>query len=168
MNHRLLLVRHAKSAWSVDATDRMRPLSGRGQRDATALGALLARRQIVPDVVWCSPAVRACQTWQHAVEGGARTEQLTHVDELYEADGETLASLISTAPAEARTLLVIAHNSGIVDCVTALTNRRGPAEAWRSIDRKYPTSAVAELRCPSWADLAPGTATLTAYDIPRG
>src|SRR5215217_7847439 len=49
--HRILvLVRHAKSSWDSDVDDHDRPLSGRGRRDAVAIGQELTRRGI-PDLV---------------------------------------------------------------------------------------------------------------------
>ena len=37
----LILVRHAKSSWNFDVDDHDRPLSGRGRRDAEAIGRVL-------------------------------------------------------------------------------------------------------------------------------
>src|SRR5215212_1175102 len=45
--HTLVLVRHAKSSWESDVDDHDRPLSGRGRRDAVAIGQELARRGAV-------------------------------------------------------------------------------------------------------------------------
>ena len=56
----LLLVRHAKSSWNSGApSDFERPLAKRGLRNAPAMGAWLAERRLVPDLVVTSPALRA-------------------------------------------------------------------------------------------------------------
>ncbi len=62
---RLVLLRHAKSAWP-DLPDHDRPLAGRGRGDAPAMGRWLRETGCVPDLVWCSTARRAAQTWQLA------------------------------------------------------------------------------------------------------
>ena len=63
-NRRTLVpVRHAKSSWDYDVDDHERPLSGRGRRDAEALGQLLSQRSLRPDLVFCSTATRTRQTW---------------------------------------------------------------------------------------------------------
>src|ERR1019366_8700761 len=67
-NRRLVLLRHAKSAWPGPPAppDHDRPLAGRGRRDAPAVGRWLREAGCVPDQVWCSTAQRAVQTWQLA------------------------------------------------------------------------------------------------------
>ncbi|MDQ2873477.1 MAG: histidine phosphatase family protein, partial [Actinomycetota bacterium] len=52
---RLVLVRHAKSAWP-DVPDHDRPLAGRGRRDAPGIGRWLVAAGCEPDLVLCSPA----------------------------------------------------------------------------------------------------------------
>ena len=42
----LVLVRHGKSSWDYDVDDHERPLSGRGRRDAEALGRLISERSL--------------------------------------------------------------------------------------------------------------------------
>ena len=59
---RLLLLRHAKSAWP-DLADSERPLNDRGRRDAPAMGRWLRDKGYVPDLVLCSTAQRTRDTW---------------------------------------------------------------------------------------------------------
>lgn len=164
----LFLIRHAKSSWSCDVDDHVRPLSGRGRRDAAALGRHLHRRGIVPDLVWLSDAVRAVQTWQIAAANGADAIAVAERPELYHATSEDLLAQLRTAPENARTVLVVGHNDGLADCVSLLGAHRGPRDLWDRIDTKYPTSACAGLTCPDWSELAPGSAELISYDVPRG
>jgi len=82
---RLVLVRHGESVGNVAATraeregalvvdvatrDADTPLSGRGREQARALGAWLAAQPPgeLPEVVWCSPYVRAQQTARIALD----------------------------------------------------------------------------------------------------
>ena len=48
---RLILLRHAKSAWPDDVPDHDRPLAPRGRRDAPAAGGWLRKADYVPDRV---------------------------------------------------------------------------------------------------------------------
>ena len=60
---RLFLVRHAKSSWKHQGlTDFERPLNKRGQRDAPEMGARLAGKEIVLDLMVSSRATRAITT----------------------------------------------------------------------------------------------------------
>jgi phosphohistidine phosphatase len=59
----LFLLRHAKSSWSDPVLpDRERPLTGRGRRAARKMGRRLARRDLLPDLILASPALRAYKT----------------------------------------------------------------------------------------------------------
>jgi phosphohistidine phosphatase len=59
----LFLVRHAKSSRdNPTLPDKERPLNDRGRRDATNMDERLAKRDMKPDVILSSPAVRALAT----------------------------------------------------------------------------------------------------------
>lgn len=60
---RLVVLRHAESAWPQDVADSERPLAPRGRRDAPTAGRWLREADCVPDLVVCSPARRTRQTW---------------------------------------------------------------------------------------------------------
>jgi phosphohistidine phosphatase len=63
---RLMLLRHAKSEKAEPGmSDRDRRLNGRGQGDATTMGAYMARHQLTPDLALISTAQRTRETWEH-------------------------------------------------------------------------------------------------------
>lgn len=62
-SRRLVVLRHAKSAWPDDGADHERPLAPRGRRSAPAAGRRLREADCVPDLVVCSTARRTRQTW---------------------------------------------------------------------------------------------------------
>nr|NLI49592.1 histidine phosphatase family protein [Propionibacterium sp.] len=160
----LLVMRHAKSSWKTNEPDARRPLNGRGTRDAVVAGAELA--SYAPDVVWCSVATRAQQTWQSATFGGASCPDVRVSEALYGADARELLEVLRSSPADATTVLVIAHEPGVSELVEALAV---PSPLLTQVVRKFPTGAFAALSFTGdWADLAPGTATLTAFRVPRG
>ena len=61
VSRKLVLLRHAKSAWP-DVPDHDRPLARRGQRDAPVIGRWLSDSGLLPDQVLCSTARRASET----------------------------------------------------------------------------------------------------------
>ena len=80
----VIFLRHAKSDWNAGAGDDLsRPLAERGCRAATAVGSFLANANHVPNLVLCSPAVRARQTLELAVAAGDWTCPIEIVDKLY-------------------------------------------------------------------------------------
>lgn len=166
---RLIIVRHAKSSWAGDAADHDRPLSRRGRRDARALGAHLVARSLLPDRALVSDAVRCRQTWQLATEAGAPAGEVVHSSAVYEASSADLLDQVRACPASPSSLLVLGHNSAVVDLVRLLAPRTGRTDLWDRLDQKFPTSAVATLAVPApWTKVSPGSAELLAYEIPRG
>ena len=60
----LVLLRHLKSAWDEPGLeDHERPLAPRGHRAGERIRAHLEDAGISPQLVLCSSAVRAVQTW---------------------------------------------------------------------------------------------------------
>lgn len=145
----LLVMRHAKSSWKTNEPDPRRPLSGRGARDAVVAGATLAQ-----------------QTWQSATFGGASCSDVRIAEALYGATADAMIEVLRSTPGTARTVLLIAHEPGVSDLVATLAV---PSPLLAEVEQRFPTGAIAALSLDGdWADLAPGTAALTAFRIPRG
>jgi phosphohistidine phosphatase len=168
-NRRTLVpVRHAKSSWDYDVADHERPLSGRGRRDAEALGRLLSQRSLRPDLVFCSTATRTRQTWEYAKAGGASAGDIQYLHEIYRAWVPELLTMIRDVPDEIHTLLVLGHAPGIPDLVEHLCVRTDSPD-WAQMDSKFPTSALAVVNVPGpWAELGKGRAELASFVVPRG
>ena len=61
----LYVVRHGKSAWDdPHLTDFDRPLAPRGRKAAPRIAEYMREHGYVPDLVLCSAACRARQTWE--------------------------------------------------------------------------------------------------------
>ena len=167
---RLVLLRHAKSAWP-DVADHDRPLAGRGRGDAPAIGRWLREKDCLPDEVWCSTARRAAQTWQLAAAELGTEPPVSYEPRLYGATGADLADLIRQAPDETATLLVIGHNPGIQELalmLAAVPDGESAPGAFERAVAKFPTAALAVLEFDaSWAELPAGSARLVSFVVPR-
>lgn len=169
MPRTLILLRHAKSSWTVDAPDKERPLSSRGRRDGAAVGRTFAARNLQPDLVLCSSAVRTQQTLERVLQGGAKLGRLSYSEALYEADGQQVIDIIKTTPATVGSLLVLGHNPSIEDATRRLADHRGTPDLWARMDEKFPTSAFAVLTFEgSWAGIESCPVRLIGFEIPRG
>lgn len=165
---RLVVLRHAKSAWPEGLADHARPLGPRGLRDAPAVGRWLATADCLPDLVLCSTARRTRQTWQLAAGELGSVPQVRYERRIYAADDQELLDAVREVPADIETLLLIGHNPGLQELILLLTGEAIGDALYRT-RTKFPTSAVAVLTWRgSWSDLAPGTALLTDLAIPRG
>lgn len=163
----LWLLRHAKSDWQTGQIDHDRPLNDRGRRDAYAVGRLLAARGWRPDLVLCSSAVRTRQTWERATAGGATAATVEFEPQIYEASVPTLLELVRAVDPAVEGLLLIGHGPGVPALADRLGHRPEPADAWRRMDAKFPTSGLAVLAFDApWADVDLGE--LIAFEVPRG
>ena len=164
----LILLRHAKSSWDQPGqADADRPLAPRGRKAAPSIGAWLRRHDLLPDLVLCSTARRTRETfdlvqgeWQQPVE----TREL---DSLYLATPERLVGILHGLGEGPERVLVIGHNPGLHELSLRLAGDGRAADLAR-LHEKFPTGALAVLRfAGSWAELAPGTARLDAFVLPR-
>ncbi|SEF91414.1 phosphohistidine phosphatase [Saccharopolyspora kobensis] len=155
----LVLIRHAKSAWPDDADDFDRPLAERGRRDAPALGRWLRKHAAAVELVLCSPATRARQTWELAAPEIPAEPVVTHDDRIYVASARELLLVVHEIPKTVMTAAVIGHNPGLEDLVSLLTGEPAVLK----------TAAVAVLSTPSpWSAIGENSATAVEFAKPRG
>ena len=165
----LLLLRHAKSAWSdARLADHDRPLNGRGERAARAMADHVAGSLPRPDLILCSTALRTRQTLAALVKRlGAPAPPVSLDKGLYLASQARLLAHLRSVADEVSTVLLIGHNDGIGDLAVALAGS-GPAGALDRLHEKYPTGTLAVFALPAgWGELGPSTARLVEFTRPR-
>lgn len=159
MTRTLILLRHAKSAWPEGIPDAQRPLAGRGRRDAPSVGRWLRGQVARIDLVLCSPAVRAIQTWDLAAAQLDAIPLVRHDERLYGASAEELLRITQELPHEASTVAMVGHNPGLEDFLELLT---GIVEVLK-------TSAIAVMATPTtWTEAKALSWTLETLVTPRG
>jgi phosphohistidine phosphatase len=155
---RLVLVRHAKSAWPDGVRDVDRPLAGRGRREAPAIGQWLREHVPEVDLVVCSTAKRATQTWKRAAGELSDEPKVRRDDRVYAAPVKVLLAVVRELPGKARTVVVVGHNPGLEELVELLT---GTPQVLK-------TSAVAVLAgTGDWKDAGWHWAKLETLATPR-
>jgi len=158
------VLRHAKAA-PQGLDDHSRPLTARGTRQAAAVGTYLARSPITgtpsPQLVLSSSARRAVQTAELVVAELEPQVELRVEPALYGADADDIVEMLRMLEGEAPSVLVVGHNPTVHDLVLLLLDDED-AEGHARLGQGFPTAAlaVAALSTPSWARVAPGTATL--------
>lgn len=167
---RLIVLRHAKSAWPEGVPDHDRPLAPRGRRDAPAAGRWLRKSSFVPDRVLCSTARRARETWQLAEEKLGADPQTIFADRVYGATSGELLDLARQTPTGIRTLLIVGHDPAMRELTLDLADMQPGdqgCDALGQVRIKFPTAAIAVLAFTgTWPKLAPGQAHLTAFATP--
>jgi len=161
-SRRLILLRHAKSAWP-DVPDQDRPLAKRGQRDAPVIGRWLRDHGYQPDTVICSAARRTRQTWELVARELGGSPSVTFEPRAYAANAMTLLYLVRELPAASRAAMLVGHNPGVAELATSLAQPPDHDDA----PIRFPTAAVAILDVPGdWAGLSPSQARLRDYTTP--
>jgi phosphohistidine phosphatase len=126
MARQLWLLRHAEAEPHGSREDSARRLTERGERQARAAGAALARIGLGFEAVLYSPKARACQTAEIAAEAWPEEERAKlAVYEPLASDFDTRQALelIGGFPADARVLLV-GHEPDLSRIVGDLTGAR--------------------------------------------
>ncbi len=165
----LLLLRHAKSSWDDPGLrDFDRPLANRGRRAAPAMGAYMASQGLVPELVLCSTARRAQETWALVGTMFDPKPQVVETDLLYGAGPGRMLEEVRLNGRTADSVMIVAHNPGTEDLALALAGS-GPDRELARMQTKFPTCslAVIDLDVASWDDASPGKGILRRFVRPK-
>ncbi|MBK5932533.1 phosphohistidine phosphatase [Rhodovulum imhoffii] len=164
MSLRLILIRHAKSAWDDPLQDdHDRPLNGRGRKSATTIGQWLATQGHHPAEVACSTAIRAVQTWEGMAPDLGESTVMRRIPALYHAAPDIMLETLQNCAASP--VLMIGHNPGIAEFAARLVTRPPRHDRFDA----YPTCAtlVAEFAGKDWTTVTFGTGQSLAFITPR-
>ena len=113
-SRRLTLIRHANAEQDSDLRDFERPLSKKGLSEANEMARRFQERNLVPDLILVSAAVRTRETAEtFAKVLGVAARLLQADDSLYLADGEHILTTVRGVGPRVKHLMVIGHNPGI-------------------------------------------------------
>ena len=156
--HTLVLIRHAKSDWSANASDRQRPLNKRGKRQAPESGRWLADNLQPIELAVVSPAQRARSTWELVAAELPDAPRTTVDERMYTFDARGLLPIIHELADDLGIVALVGHNPAMEELASHLTG------SWVSM----PTSCVAVIGLSGpWSEAGPG-GTLLAHGRPPG
>ncbi len=149
-----MILRHGKSSWATAReADHDRPLKGRGERDAERVGREIRQRDLTPDLILSSTALRAGSTAERAAEAAGykhpivktRELYLTTVQDQFEAIAENTADVVER-------VMIVGHNPTSEDVVATLTGE--------SVTMTTANLACIDLEIATWAELPGATGSL--------
>lgn len=146
----LLLMRHGKSSWKhPELSDRERPLTKRGIRASLHMGEFMVLKELVPQKIITSSAVRALETARLLAQKCQREDAIIAVDELYLAEPDLYINYLKTLPDDLERVMVVGHNPGLESLLQMLSGRI----------EMLTTAVVAFLSLPikSWSELSSET-----------
>jgi phosphohistidine phosphatase len=167
--HRLMLLRHAKSDWTMQGqSDHDRALSPRGRMAAPVMGRYMAAHDLIPDHAIVSTSRRTRETWRLVADMLPALPVVEFKDRIYEASPRDILAAIAETPGSAQSLLVVGHNPGLQDTANLLVES-GDSHLRDSLAEKFPTGALAviDLAIDDWTGIRPGCGRLTNFVTPR-
>ena len=158
-------MRHARSSWEDPIlADHKRPLVPGGREAARRVAVHLNQARIHPDVVLCSSATRALQTYDAIAPVLDDSCSVFVEDALYAASSTDLLFRLRDLPEWAETVLLIGHNPGLQALAVALVGDRSSSAR---LNERFPTGALATLTADTpWVVLGPGRAQLRSLIVP--
>ncbi len=158
----LYLIRHAKSDWAIShLSDIDRPLNERGYADAQKMSLILKEKQIVPDLIISSPAVRAISTaliFCRALNYDPKSILLNK--NLYDTSVKDYLKCISETDDKYPILFLFGHNPIISNTANVLCN---------AIPQEMPTCCISGIGADigSWKQIDKSVHPLTYFDFPK-
>ncbi len=120
----LLLMRHAKSSWKHnDLKDHERPLNKRGKKDAPMMGKFIREKELLPQRILCSSAVRARATAEALMEACHYKGEIEYLDSFYLAEPQVYLEELKKLPNELERVMIIAHNPSLEGLLQILSHR---------------------------------------------
>ena len=121
---RLLLMRHAKSSWKeTELPDHDRPLKGKGEKNAEAMGKFLKSKELVPDVIIASSALRAVKTAELVAQKSGFKGDVVKLDALYMAEPSVWLDALRAHADHQKVVLLVGHNPGMEALLQLLTGK---------------------------------------------
>ena len=160
---KISIIRHGKSSWKDGSlNDRKRPLRNKGIRRTNVIGNYIKSKNIAPDFILSSPAIRAFETAKivqkilKIKESDFCTKEYLYVGDYFE-----IAFELSYTEDRINNLMIFGHNSALTDLSNFFLKKE-------EIDW-LPTSALVHLNfnVTSWSEIMETKADLIYYMSPK-
>ena len=165
----LSLFRHTKSNWpDTDLGDFDRALAPRGEQAAPAMGAYMRSIDLSPELVLCSPALRAVQTARLTLSELPETPKIEFDERLYHAGSDDLLAILREVSDSFESIMIIGHNPGLHVFALDLVDK-SRADLVGAMSGKFPTGALAvfSVDVQNWGEIETRQATLKEFMTPK-
>lgn len=147
-------MRHGKSSWEYDVSDKERPLKPRGIKDSTLIGKAFMRSNITINSIYSSPANRAystCKIFTKTI--GFSLNKVKISDDLYDFGGHDVIDFVKSLSDDKKSVMIFGHNHAF----TSISNIFG-----NKFIENLPTAGLVVINFDinSWKDLKKGTTQL--------
>jgi len=146
----LYLVRHAKSDWSDGKlSDFERGLSEKGLKDLNTMASYMSLRNIKPDLILSSSALRAQITADQLAKKIGFEGHTHYMNEFYRSDIKTIMNVLTLQDDQYENIFLIGHNPELTEFANFLIEDNFT---------KLPTLGIVaiNLDIKSWEDISEG------------
>lgn len=120
---KITLIRHAKSSWKHNVSDRERPLKSRGYNDAALISEALKENNFTSEAYFSSPAQRALTTAELILSDlGIDVSTIEIREELYDFNGDQVIRFIKALPESLNSIVVFGHNNALTNISNTFGN----------------------------------------------
>ncbi len=157
----LYLIRHAKSDQGIEhLSDIDRPLNIRGYESAHKMSSIMKEKNIVPDLIITSPAVRAISTALIFCRTlGIDPSMLAIHKDLYDTSVKEYHHCIKNIDDKYKCVMLFGHNPLITACANSLTT---------PFTEHMSTCSIVGVKGDiSWANFTENANELELYDFPK-
>lgn len=157
---KLYIIRHAKSSWKdLYLDDFERPLNKRGKQNAPFMGDKLKDKNIVPDIIISSPALRAKTTAKIIAKKVKYNKKILFNDNVYESSPIILHKILIKIDDKNSIVFLFGHNPEL----------NMLAEDYVKFDENIVTCGVVEIEfdCDKWTEISAENAKLISFDYPK-
>jgi phosphohistidine phosphatase len=120
----LIFVRHGKSSWEHNTSDKERPLTERGKRDAHLIASAFNTKNYSVDLICSSPANRAYSTCKIFSEHLYYPNgNIKVINQLYDFEGNAVINFIKNLDNTYNTVLLFGHNHAFTAIVNLFGDR---------------------------------------------
>ena len=149
MKH-LTIIRHAKSDWTTDVDDILRPLNERGKNAVLLVGNYLQQQHIKPDLIISSPATRALDTANAIGELVKYNTNEIHVEPVvYFGTSSAIIDLLKESDNKINDVFLCGHEPILSSLIFHFT---------KTTLEKFPTCSVFRIafKINNWSELKTG------------
>lgn len=153
----VILVRHGKSSWEYEVSDKDRPLKERGIKDAHLVAKEFTKMGIQVDRVFSSPANRALHTSIIFTRTMGFNRVNFHVENaLYDFSGNSVRDFVQHLDDQFDTVMLFGHNYAF----TTLANTWGDQYI-----ENVPTAGLVHLKFEAgqWSKISKGTSETVIF-----
>ena len=151
---KLILFRHAKSSWSLDVSDRDRPLTEKGIRKTKKISIASQKIFFKTEIFYSSPANRALHTASIIINKLNLSFSNLYIEEdLYTFESSKLIKFIRDIPNSFSNVICVGHNPAFTNATNLLSDTK---------IEHLPTSSWVEITFSesSWTNISKGVLKL--------